>query len=711
MPRRVVLLLWMGSLVACGGEQKKPLFIGPVEDSGSSKGTSKDGGARGGEPLDGGVDGGDPSDPMRRDGMVYSQPDGGADAGDGGPGFTGDPFVPLVSFISPDPATDPNDDEVVTTTMLRVHCKAERGNAAGSEDVDAMSVRIVLTEGEGLSEPRQAPVDLVGPDEYAATVDLSGLNNGPIEITCTADDLSPEMHEGRATLRTLLDLGPTVRFLQPADESIHALNTPVVVRFVVAPAPLTDGDEEAALDDIQLSILGIEFPLPEPDDDNVYSLNIDFDDRELFDMAPSSAQLVVRARNQRTPESVSRSDTIDITLDAEGPEIVVNDLAPFQIVRGDVTFSVTVTDISGVEPSSVVAEINNGLHVLENWDVVGDGYTEKFDTRAFGTQLTQLTINVRATDLVGNESTRPHVLRLDNVPPIVDLDPPHLREFVEPPDGIRCSAAFDPVGSRATNDGEVKTVSSLYRAQIMDDTNSSPGAFFRYHADVDRESVELFAQADPTIALLIDTTGDGVCDEIQNTELPMGDRPILRALSPVDRNGDPFFSATADMDGYAWPTQCTAGSSVLAPSPLCLGTEMFRVTNSWLEDGPPSVYADNPTNSPDGECHGTTWELLPIVGEGWVCLAVRAEDNIGNVGISPPLRVCLDDGMPGNGVPACNAMMCNPEIESCAACDPSVPGSCPDCSGSPDIGTPCDWSGLGFGVFGESGEFLVRYVP
>ena len=29
---------------------------------------------------------------------------------------------------------------------------------------------------------------------------------------------------------------------------------------------------------------------------------------------------------------------------------------------------------------------------------------------------------------------------------------------------------------------------------------------------------------------------------------------------------------------------------------------------------------------------GGTWELLPIVGEGWRCLAVRAEDTIGNIG-------------------------------------------------------------------------------
>jgi hypothetical protein len=32
-------------------------------------------------------------------------------------------------------------------------------------------------------------------------------------------------------------------------------------------------------------------------------------------------------------------------------------------------------------------------------------------------------------------------------------------------------------------------------------------------------------------------------------------------------------------------------------------------------------------------------------------LAGRAEDNIGNVGVSPPIRVCFDDG---EGTPACD---------------------------------------------------------
>jgi hypothetical protein len=35
-------------------------------------------------------------------------------------------------------------------------------------------------------------------------------------------------------------------------------------------------------------------------------------------------------------------------------------------------------------------------------------------------------------------------------------------------------------------------------------------------------------------------------------------------------------------------------------------------------------------------------------------VAARAEDNIENVGISAPLRLCFDDGDSGNGVPSCN---------------------------------------------------------
>jgi hypothetical protein len=41
-------------------------------------------------------------------------------------------------------------------------------------------------------------------------------------------------------------------------------------------------------------------------------------------------------------------------------------------------------------------------------------------------------------------------------------------------------------------------------------------------------------------------------------------------------------------------------------------------------------------------CVGDYWDWRQAIPNGGpVCVAVRAEDTLGNVGVSPPLRVCL----------------------------------------------------------------------
>jgi hypothetical protein len=49
-------------------------------------------------------------------------------------------------------------------------------------------------------------------------------------------------------------------------------------------------------------------------------------------------------------------------------------------------------------------------------------------------------------------------------------------------------------------------------------------------------------------------------------------------------------------------------------------------------------------NAPGDSCTGTDWEIGQFVEEGWFCVAARAEDRAGNVGISRPLRLCFDNG-------------------------------------------------------------------
>jgi hypothetical protein len=80
---------------------------------------------------------------------------------------------------------------------------------------------------------------------------------------------------------------------------------------------------------------------------------------------------------------------------------------------------------------------------------------------------------------------------------------------------------------------------------------------------------------------------------------------------------------------------------------------MTRVLDHSMPEQQAVIFGDKV--SPGLTCTGISYEILPVVQrEGWVCLAARAMDKLGNIGVSRPLRVCLDDGISGNGVPNCS---------------------------------------------------------
>ena len=49
------------------------------------------------------------------------------------------------------------------------------------------------------------------------------------------------------------------------------------------------------------------------------------------------------------------------------------------------------------------------------------------------------------------------------------------------------------------------------------------------------------------------------------------------------------------------------------------------------------------------------------ISEGWACIAVKATDNVGNISVSAPLRVCIDyDPFDGNVPPDCLDLLNRP---------------------------------------------------
>jgi hypothetical protein len=105
------------------------------------------------------------------------------------------------------------------------------------------------------------------------------------------------------------------------------------------------------------------------------------------------------------------------------------------------------------------------------------------------------------------------------------------------------------------------------------------------------------------------------------------------------------------------PAYCTAGTETMPPMARCFSTNMTRFIPGNLTSNPPAIYAIGPDMA---ACAGNAWTNLgQSMGVGWACIAARAEDTIGNVGVSPAIRVCFSPvpdiatNCPMDAVPTC----------------------------------------------------------
>jgi hypothetical protein len=605
---RIGLIVGLLAAVGCGGSDKAKYYEPPGEDKDTGPSEEKDASV---------------SEPGKSNG-------------------------PDVKFTMPDPAKDLKDDTLITSAMLAVRCRATQRSGSKAK-VASVVITLDKVNDEAKAEAQPATTKVGDTDEYEAKFDLSNRPNGPLKFRCVAKDAATMPNSTALALDTFLDLGPKVELEAPKNNDVYALRTPVTVKFQVTPQPLSDDDEEGAVKSVKLLVSGMEQEVAEAEDKpGFYQASIDFNDKTLFMVPPTSAEILVTASNGRTPTAATRSAKSDVKIDGDGPSIKVVTPTNGSIVHGEVLLKVTVEDLSGVTPGSLIASIKifETLLKISEWDMMGTSYQHTFDTRTFGNTLTQLTINLTATDVVGNQTDPPAsiTVRLDNLPPVLDLDPPAIREYrPDPPDKTYCSTLFDPVGDRAVDDLGVGLQQSVFRVLVEDQANHAEGALADYYAGVDRSKVVLYAQSDPSVPLLIDTNGDGICDEINFMDLPESKQPTITNLTALEPRGGSYFPKM--LTDYSGPS-CTdpnpgGAEPGMLPGALCPLTDMFRVVAGRAEGKPPAVYGFMPTNGSTGECEGGAWEVQPIVGEGWRCLAARAEDTIGNVGISPPLRVCF----------------------------------------------------------------------
>lgn len=578
---------------------------------------------------------------------------GDGDAGEGGAPDGGDPLAPTVVITSPTPAMDPNSEAVLTGADVLVRCRAKGSSASGAASLNAASVKLAALDAAGKVVDEKAAT-LADDDEFEAQLSLLNLPTGWVTFRCSAEDT--EKRAARTEIDTLLDQGPVIEFVQPVDMSAHALGTPLDVEFTVDEAKLTDDDDLAAVSKVALEIAGVEIDLDGAEDEpGHYRLQVNLNS-PTFNPAPSGPLLLrAQASNGRKPKAITAQRDQNVTIDGSGPTIAIQGPLDKAVVGGNVLLRFTVNDpLSGVDQDTVEVTLNSVKYRYragdDRWSVANGTYTFEFDSRLVKDARVQITLNVGASDKVGNAATAvSELLYLDNYPPILDLDPLNIRTKAR--GSGRCSTSFDPVGSAAANDLDSAQLGRFFRTMVWDQTNSDAAFPTLHYAGVNRDSVRLYMQGDLTKPLLVSkaTPGKGVCDDV--AEPDSTDSIELDGVSP---SHTPWYTTDgADVAPSAASLACAVEQNQgTQPKKLCTGekSDMWQVVEDIYNQSP-AVYAASVT--PDLECNGVAWEFTgKLDKDGWVCFATRAVDAVGNVGISRPIRICVDKDNE-EGTPPC----------------------------------------------------------
>lgn len=595
--------------------------------------------------------------------------DGGAGSGGSGGAGQASNGEPMVSMLTPTDARSP--DEVYDEELL-VRCRFEP--AEGSElDTSTVFFELVNDDEEVLQSLPGARGD--EPNVYEVTFPVQNLDSGPVHARCGVSDSSAESKLGATRATTFIDHGPVVAIITPADGAAESALGAVAFEYRIAPDELIDDDAAAAIGPVRLAVLGEQFELIESSDDpGVYRTTIDFADPEVFEEIPSGVvQVAVAATNQR---EITHTERYTFLLDGTGPTISLETPKDTSIVGGTVTLELEVEDaVSSVDWDTLEVQLNDEVFPYDAngpWDLDEETVRFTFETGQITGSVVQINLNVRVDDVAGNESAGASALFYrDEQPPIVSLDPPNFRIMEADSSPAICSLSFDPLGSSPAN-GERVWDLARYRALVWDQTNGASGQEVFYLAGTDTSSVDLFVRRAGT-PLVIDTTGDGQCDDVDH----QGTR--FQELTALKATGNVVFRE--ESDGHIAPIVSEETCDFVSrsePKHLCenQASDLTVVIDQPNYDDERAIYVVSPDNG--FECTGRSWELRSagLSGyQGWVCLAVRALDRVANRGVSEPIAVCLENDQV-DGLPSCHEDLSEPAPDCTDGCsDP--PGISP----------------------------------
>jgi hypothetical protein len=647
-------------VVGCGGDERAPTLAEDETDGvithprhpSPSTSTHLDGGLF---PTLGELDASTESTPD-----VDLLPDGAAaPLRDGAAPPSSIPGALAIEMVEPSDETKPEEvyDEAVTAGC-RVHepSGADAGvNSALKLDPSTVVFELISPDDEVLNSLPGA----VSEDDatlYEVTFPVQNVDSGRVRLRCRASDASSSPREVSADAQTFIDHGPIVTVINPVEGAPESALGAVAFEYDVSADQLVKGDKEAAIDGVELSLVGRTFTLTERDDKpGVYRTTVDFQDKDIFEEVPTGQiQIAVDATNLR---GITHTTKYEFLLDGSGPEVAI--LAPGEtaIIGGKVQLQIQATDdASAIDWNTLVVTLNDDEYPYEEngpWGINGDVATFTFETGDVKGSIEQITVNVLVKDRAGNPSPGTAALYYrDEIPPIVTMNPPNFRAVDTSPTPDACSIPFDPLGI-APEDGQDVPDRAQYRALVWDLTNHAEGSNVEHPSFVNRSSVDLYVRR-PDAPLVVDTNDDGQCDDIAEEGTKFQD---LTALIPT---GSAVYTTMND-DTQApaideWPYGCELVDRTVPPA-LCAeeASDLTIVVGHAVNKSEPLVYSVSPTDSL--ECTGQAWELASAGlsnYQGWVCLAVRAYDNVGNRGVSSPIAVCYDNSQI-EGEPDCTA--------------------------------------------------------
>jgi hypothetical protein len=563
-------------------------------------------------------------------------------------GLPNDPKGPTIVIQSP------KQDETVIEKTLKVVAKI-----TDPQGVDDPSVKVQLQGAQAVQ--MNVTVD---PTVYEALLDISAFSSN-IRLWIVAAD--QEGNKNSAMREFKRDPGPTIVFFSPVKDSRWKSSVTVKVLF---------SDKKENLDATKTQVrLGSKVLSLKKDTSVAGKISISgtvkFDD---FSPKLSGNQVLVAESENKNGAKASEKRAF--VVDDQGPTISVTSHTAGDLIGSIITIKATVKDLAGVLSSSVVAVIGNNLKTrqvtLTNSTSAPNDFEGVFDTRTLDQYDIWPVISVRAADTLGNESHQDIQVGLDNGQPIIELDPPRDYFMVqEKKTGsvteIQCSTPFDPVGYYAANDGDRVPQIQELRVQIEDQGNHAKSAKWVPYATVDKSSVWLYVLDDTTKALVVDTDGDGYCDDINPKVIPLGSKPVKGeavavALKPISPNGVADFMAQPLTTPATYPGFCDDWGAETKPAEtLCLTTKVGVCSFTYLTGGDckttkvipdpsavgtePAIYSIPPiaAGTKSLTCMGLPFDFKAnAIDDGWACVAVVAKDKLGNRGVSPPLRIKVD---------------------------------------------------------------------